>query len=87
MFGIEVDEGGVRTGHRLAVPAGFLDDLLLDADDGAEVALETVQFLLDRVPSTALAEELSVYDVERDHEGFTGELVDRLGRGGPPTAT
>ncbi len=84
VFGVEVDEGGLRTAHRIAVPPGFLDDLLLEPDDAPEVAYETVEFLLDRQPATALPEEFSVYDVAGDHEDYTSELIDRLGRGGPP---
>ena len=84
VFGVEVEEGGLRTGHRIAVPRGFLDDLLLEPDDAAEVAYETVDFLLDREPATALPGEFSVYDVSRDHDDYTSELIVRLGRGGPP---
>ena len=75
---VEVEEGGQRTAHRLAVPDDFLDQLGLVDVDPLEVAREAVAFVLDRQPATALPRELSVYDLARDLADFTDELLARL---------
>lgn len=77
---VRVREGEDSTEHRVAVPEGFLDQLAIADADPQEVARETVAFLLDRIPGDAIPGEVSVYDVARDHEGFTDELLARLGR-------
>jgi hypothetical protein len=74
----ELDEGDQRTTHRVIVPDGFLDQLALVDGDPERVARETLGFLLDRLPSTALPAEISVYDVAEEHPDFTDELLTRL---------
>jgi hypothetical protein len=75
---VEVDEGDIRTAHRVHVPEGFLDQLALVDVDPADVARETIGFLLDRIPNAGLPDEISVYDVARDNDDFTDELLARL---------
>lgn len=79
VFSVEVVEGHERTAHRLVVPDGFLEDLGLVDVDRAKVARETIGFLLDRVPSTAVPDELTLYDVAEEHPDFGDELLTRLG--------
>lgn len=79
-FGVEVEEGHLRTGHRVHVPDGFVDQLGLLELDPAEVARETVAYLLERETAATVPEELSVYDLaSQQGEEYTGELMARLG--------
>lgn len=79
-YGVEVEEGHLRTGHRVHVPDDFVDQLGLFQLDPAEVARETVPYLLERETGAAIPEHVSVYDLASEEgEGYTGELVARLG--------
>lgn len=52
-FGVEVEEGDERTGHRVTVPDALIDDLGLFEVDPATVVRESVGFLIDREPRRA----------------------------------
>jgi hypothetical protein len=77
-FGVQVEEGHVTSSHRVRVTAGFLDDLQLTDVDPTRVVNETVLFLLERVPGTAVPEEVSLDEIARDHPDFYDELRARL---------
>lgn len=77
-FGVEVEEGHEVTGHKVRLPATFLDDLLLTGVDPAVVVRETIEFLLEREPATSILAEFSLEDVSRYFPEFPGELQRRL---------
>lgn len=77
---VHVREGDDSTEHRVSVPGGFLDQLAITDADPQDVARETIAYLLDRIPGDAIPGDVSIYDVARDHEDFTDELLARLGR-------
>ena len=78
-FGVEVEEGGVTTGHRFFVPAAFWDELgVVDVDD-TEAVVAAAQFLLDREPGVAIPDEVSFDELAARYDDFVTELRDRIG--------
>ncbi|RJK93807.1 hypothetical protein [Vallicoccus soli] len=74
----EDDDPGAATQHRVVVPSGVLDRLLLDEDDGAALVRATFEFLLERTTADALPEEMSLVEVAEEHEDYDEEMRDRL---------
>ena len=77
-FGVEVEEGHQVSGHRIRLPAAFLDDLLLTGVDEERIVRETFDFLLEREPHTSILPEFSLDDVSRYFPDFPDELQRRL---------
>jgi hypothetical protein len=77
-YGVEVTEGGIDEGHEVIVDDDLLDEMAVFDVDGAIVAEETVDFLLDRLPDTALPRVIDVRAVDRDYDDFRSELTARL---------
>jgi hypothetical protein len=77
-YGVEVEEGNEVTGHKVRLSQGFLDDLLLTDVDEELIVRETIDFLLEREPATALLPEFSLTDVSRYFPEFPEELQRRL---------
>lgn len=78
-FGVEIEEGHLRTGHRVTVPPGMVDDLGLADVDPALLVRESVAFLLAREPSTSIGEELSLAEIPARHPDYYDELRTRVG--------
>ncbi len=76
-YGVEVTEGD-RTGHEVVLDRNLLDELGLTGYDGAVVAEETVDFLLDRETGDAIGRRVSIRDVDRRYPGFRDEIVTRV---------
>jgi hypothetical protein len=77
-FGVEVEEGDEVTGHKVRLPRSFLDDLLLTGVNEELIVRETIDFLLEREPATAILSEFSLVDVSRYFPEFPEELQRRL---------
>jgi hypothetical protein len=77
-YGVEVEEGNEVTGHKVRLPQGFLDDLLLTGVDEEVIVRETIDFLLEREPATSILPEFSLSDVSRYFPEFPEELQRRL---------
>ena len=77
-YGVEVEEGNEVTGHKVRLPEGFLDDLLLTGVDEELIVRETIDFLLEREPATSILPEFSLADVSRYFPEFPEELQRRL---------
>jgi hypothetical protein len=77
-YGVEAEEGDVRSGHRVEVPDTFLDRTGLDDGDASSVARATIEFLLERVTLASIPPELSVNDVASVHEDLTEEVFLRV---------
>ena len=77
-FGVEVEEGHQVSGHKVRLPQGFLDDLLLTDVDQELIVRETFDFLLEREPATSILSEFSLVDVSRYFPEFPEELQRRL---------
>jgi hypothetical protein len=77
-FGVEIDEGGLRTGHLVEVPPDLVDDLGLFEVDPTRLVRESVGFLLDREPATSIAEQLSLDEIPTQFPDYYDELRSRL---------
>jgi hypothetical protein len=83
-FGVEIDEGATTTGHRVIVPSAFCEDRNLPGTDDVTVVRESIGFLLDRFPGTAIPDEFSLDDLSRDHADFIDELRSRVSAASGP---
>lgn len=77
-FGVQVTEGTVTASARVQVPDDVLDDLALVDVPAERVVEETIAFLLEREPATAIPRELSITDVARRYPEYYDELRARL---------
>jgi hypothetical protein len=80
-FGVEIREGHTTTHHEVAINPALLDDLgVIEQDvETEEIAVrETIGFLLDREPATAIAETFTTEDVARRFPELADELRTRL---------
>ena len=77
-FGVEVTEGTQTTGHRVRVPEGFLDDMLMADADQETIVRESFAFLLEREPATAILSEFSLTDIARYFPEYPEELRRRM---------
>ncbi len=77
-FGVEVTEGTATTGHKVRVPEDFLDDMLFTDADQETIVRETIAFLLEREPATAILSEFSLTDVTRYFPEYPEELRRRM---------
>ncbi len=72
----------VSTNHLVRVDAQVLDDLgIVDADasDEQQLVRESVEFLLERETSTALADSFDLSDVNARYSDYLSEVATRLG--------
>lgn len=77
-FGVEVTEGTQTTGHRVRVPEGFLDDMLMADADHETIVRESFAFLLEREPAAAILSEFSLTDIARYFPEYPEELRRRM---------
>ena len=77
-FGVELTEGTQITGHRVTVPEGFLDDLLLADADHETIVRESIEFLLEREPAASILREFSLTDIARYFPEYPEELRRRM---------
>jgi hypothetical protein len=77
-YGVQVREGDTTTSHRVRVPPAMVDDLALGDVDRELLVRETIGFLLEREPATAILSEFSLEDVARFFPGFYDELQARV---------
>ncbi|MCU1345363.1 MAG: hypothetical protein JWL70_1629 [Acidimicrobiia bacterium] len=77
-FGVQVEEGGVTTSHRVRLTDGFVDDLQLGDFEADRIVEETISFLIERVPATSLPELVDIDALWRDYPDYYDELRARL---------
>ncbi len=76
-YGVEVNEAqGVRTTHRVSVPEAMVDDLNLGDVDPEALVRESIEFLLEREPSTSIKGEFALDEIA----GYFPEYYDELRR-------
>jgi hypothetical protein len=79
-FGVEIEEGGVTTGHRFFMaPSFWADRGVADVDD-ADAVTAAAQFLLEREPGVAIPEQVSFDDLAAQYADFEDEVRARLRR-------
>ncbi len=71
-------EGTVTTHHKVAVPADALEDAGIVGADPAAAARETIGFLLDRRPVTAIWPDFPLDQVGQHYPECWDELRRRL---------
>jgi hypothetical protein len=77
-FGVQLEEGGTTTSHRVHVPDALLEDLGLADVDHERVVSETFAFLLEREPPSSILGEFSLDVVPRYFPEFYDELRTRV---------
>src|SRR3954451_14407933 len=72
----------LSTNHLVRVDDQVLDDLgIVDADqsDEEQIVRESVEFLLEREPPTAIGDTFDLSDVTARHRDYLSEVATRLG--------
>ena len=78
-FGVEVrGEGATSTNHRVTVPEGMVEELDLAEVDRERLVKESIAFLLEREPSTAILPDFSLDEIGRFFPEYFQELPARL---------
>ena len=79
-FGVQITEGRTITSHRVSVPEAFVDDLALHDVDPAEIVRQSLEFLLEKEPNTAIRGDFSVDEIPTHFDDYYEELRVRLQR-------
>ena len=77
-FGVQVEEGDTTSSHIVRVNQGFLDDLNIPDIDQELLVRESIGFLLDREPATAILDDFSLDQIPRYFPEYYDELRARL---------
>jgi len=77
-YGVQVHEGDVVTSHRVTVPEGLVDELDLRDIDEPTIVRESIAYLLEREPATAIMAEFSLDDIPRYFDNYYDELAARV---------
>lgn len=78
-YAAEVHEGGQTTEHRVLFPRELIDSLDIPEPDESEFVVESIKFLLERMPVTALPHDIDLDGVENEYQDFLPELRARMG--------
>jgi hypothetical protein len=78
-FGVQLEEGGTSTNHRVHVPATLLADLGINDAERELIVRESFSFLLEREPSSSILREFSLDVIPRYFPEYHDELRRRLG--------
>ena len=76
-FGVEIDEGHLTTGHRVRVPDDLFDAGLPIADPELLVR-ESIGFLLEREPATAIRDDFSIAEIADFFPEYIEEITTRV---------
>ncbi|MCP3798374.1 hypothetical protein NLX83_03790 [Allokutzneria sp. A3M-2-11 16] len=83
-FAAVVGEGDIATRHRVVVPEELSDEVRVRAArpelSERQIASESLAFLLEHKPGTALPHDIDLGGVNRDDERFLPEVSTRLMR-------
>ncbi len=71
-------EGATSTNHRVTVPEGMVEELDLADVDRERLVRESIAFLLEREPSTAILPDFSLDEIGRFFPEYFQELPARL---------
>ncbi|SDN02469.1 hypothetical protein [Allokutzneria albata] len=83
-FAALVGEGDIATRHRVVVPGEVSDELRVQAArpelTEQQIVSESLAFLLEHEPPTALPHDIDLGELNRDDERFLPEVSTRLMR-------
>lgn len=77
-YAAEVHEGQDTTHHKVTLSQGFLDDLEMPEAAEEDVVAETIRYLLDREPGTAIEHDVSLDHLANHDHDYLAELRPRL---------
>jgi hypothetical protein len=82
VYGVQITEAqGVETSHVVTVPEQFGEEIGLPDVEHERLLRETFAFLLDREPATAIMQEFSLFDVDRNFDDYRSEIASRVSAG------
>lgn len=77
-FAAEVREGQEVTHHRIVLSDELLDELLPLRTDERQVTVESINYLLDEMPGSALPHDIDLDRLRHTDARYLTELQDRL---------
>jgi hypothetical protein len=77
-YGVQVREGYDTTSHRVRVPDDFALDAGLGQVDDELVVRESIGFLLEKEPATAIRQEFALDEIARTFDDYYDELRSRV---------
>lgn len=77
-YAAEVHEGDQFTEHRVTFPKALLDELDIQEPDEQRFVSESLRYLLQRVPVTALPHDIDLEGIQREDGDFLPELRARM---------
>ncbi len=77
-YAVTVSEGMVTTNHRVTISERFLDDLGIWELDEKRLVEETFAYLLERVPASAIQNDVDLDSVADEHDDYIPEVKTRL---------
>jgi hypothetical protein len=77
-FAVEVRDGEAENNHHVTVPEGLIDELRLPEDDLEGVVRESLEFLLEREPASAILPAFSLDVIPNYFPEYKDELPGRL---------
>ncbi|ASU79043.1 hypothetical protein CDG81_12955 [Actinopolyspora erythraea] len=78
-YAAEVHEASRTTEHQVTFGRETLDDLAPPVPEESDVVVETVRYLLEKEPSTALPHDIDLGELQSRDADFVPELRARLG--------
>lgn len=77
-YAAEVHEGDMTTEHRVYFPSWLLDELEMPEPDEGRFVAESVRYLLQRLPVTALPHDIDLEGIQSEDLDFLPELRTRM---------
>ena len=77
-YAAEVHEGNETTEHRAVLSGDLLDTLGVAEAEEERLVAETVKYLLQRVPVTAVPHDIYVDELRRSETDFVSEMRARM---------
>lgn len=79
VYGVQVTEGTTRTSHRVSLGDTLsVIDLTQDEESRERLIRESIKFLLECEPNSAILPEFSLDDIAKYFPEFRDEIVERI---------
>ena len=77
-FGVQVDEGHRVTSHRVHVPEDRFAANLPEGVDAELLVTESIAYLLEKEPATAIMDEFSLGEIVRYYADYPDDIRGRV---------
>jgi hypothetical protein len=77
-YAAEVHEAGTTTRYSVLFPRALLEELDVPEPDEERFVVESVRYLLERIPVTALPREIDLEGIQREDAEFLPDIRERL---------